>query len=161
MQRPILSSIILVMTLSACATRALFKPPVGDWPYSGGDWGNTRFSPLKKIDSRNIGRVRGAWIHELRDEISTSTPLVRDGVMYVIAGAHVYALDAATGGERWSYQAGAQLTPRAVTLSDDMVFVGTRDAHLLALDITTGDLRWNTMIGDPPERVGQMISGAP
>jgi glucose dehydrogenase len=30
------------------------KPPTADWPLVGGDWGNTRYSPLAKINTSNV-----------------------------------------------------------------------------------------------------------
>src|SRR3981081_225860 len=41
------------------------KPPTKDWPLVGGDWGNTRYSPLAKITPENVKTLKGAWMTRL------------------------------------------------------------------------------------------------
>src|SRR3569833_843183 len=56
-----------------------------DWlPYAGA-YGSTRQSSLVQINTRNVGLLGVRWMHQLvgvRDKIET-TPVVRDGVMYL------------------------------------------------------------------------------
>jgi quinohemoprotein ethanol dehydrogenase len=161
-RRFILLLAALTASAAGCvATSDLRKPSADQWPVYGGDWGNTRYSPLTQINRSNVGQLRGAWVMKLKGETSTSTPVVENGVMYIIAGAHVYALDARSGDVRWTYQSAVALAPRSVALGEDKVFVGTRDAHIVALDIKSGTQVWSKMIGDEPAFLGQMISGAP
>ena len=153
---------LIAVLLASCLSAADFRaPPRDQWPLYGGDWGNTRFSPLSAIDTTNVSKLAGAWVFKLKGENSTSTPVVSDGVMYVIAGSHVYALDPRAGTVRWSYKSEVALAPRAVALGEGLVFVGTRDAHIVALSIKDGTKVWSTMIGEEPAFLGQMISGAP
>ena len=77
----------------------------GSWLTHGRTYGEQRFSPLTKISTDTVGRLGLAWTYEMRTNRGASaTPLVVDGVMYVTsAWSLVYALDAATGQERWVY----------------------------------------------------------
>ena len=59
-----------------------------DWPVTGGDPGNSRYSPLDQINRQNVGRLRVAWIYHSGDvppgaraEIQ-ATPIVVDGVLF-------------------------------------------------------------------------------
>jgi quinohemoprotein ethanol dehydrogenase len=114
------------------------QPPANEWPTYGGDWGNTRYSTLKAIDTTNVRELGGAWMLPLKGESSTTTPIVENGVMYIVAGVHVYALDARDGKTRWAYTSKVALGPRGVALGDGLVFVGTRDGSVQALEQANG-----------------------
>jgi quinohemoprotein ethanol dehydrogenase len=156
------AALLIGPALAGCISTAdLRKPSHSEWPLYGGDWGNTRFSPLGAINTTNVSELGGAWVFKLKDENTTATPVMQNGVMYVIAGSHLYALDARTGVIHWSYKSTVALAPRAVALGEGLVFAGTRDAHVVALNIKDGTKVWSTMIGEEPAFFGQMISGAP
>ena len=103
------------------------QQPDGDWRSYGRDPGGGRFSPLAQVTRENVGRLQVAWrFHtgETRPEFATGsrrvslevTPLVIDGTMYVSTPlGRVFALDAATGTERWRYNPGV---PRAAQFGD-------------------------------------------
>ena len=64
------------------------------------------FSALDQINAGNVKGLAPAWIFQTGDyaENLQSTPLVIDGVMYIITPrARVFALDAATGRLIWEY----------------------------------------------------------
>src|SRR5690349_14325195 len=70
-----------------------------DWPVYGGDFGATKYSPLKQISSDNVKRLKPAWVYRCDDmqERPASTiecnPLVIDGRMYLTTpGLKVVAL---------------------------------------------------------------------
>ena len=47
-----------------------------EWRFYGGDAGGTRYSPLKQIDRRNVGRLQRAWVYhtgELELGLKTAT----------------------------------------------------------------------------------------
>ena len=108
----------------------------GSWLTHGRTYGEQRFSPLTKISTETVGRLGLAWTYEMRtNRGAQATPLVADGVMYVTsAWSLVYALDAATGAERWVYdpkvdravgaKACCDVVNRGVALHDGKVFVG-------------------------------------
>jgi glucose dehydrogenase len=82
----------------------------GEWPVYGGNFGATKYSPLKKINTRNVGRLKPAWIYHCDDmtERPASTiecnPLVIGGKMFLTTpGLKLLALDAETGKEIWRF----------------------------------------------------------
>src|SRR5262245_6905758 len=77
----------------------------GNWLSHGRTYNEQRFSPLKHISDRNVGDLGLAWYYDLdTNRGQEATPIVVDGVMYfTTAWSKVFALDAATGALRWSY----------------------------------------------------------
>lgn len=91
-----------------------------------------------------FGRVR--WRAPIGP--SESSPLVANGLVYVGDWrGKVYALDAATGEERWSFQTGGKVKG-SVALSGGRVFVGSYDHRVYALDARTGALVWRASAQD-------------
>lgn len=79
----------------------------------------------------------------------TSSPVAADGVVYVGSGdGHVYALDLATGEERWEATA-AGAVDAAPALAVGRVFVGDRAGVFHALDAATGREVWRFREGAP------------
>ncbi|MFL5613970.1 MAG: PQQ-binding-like beta-propeller repeat protein [Gemmatimonadaceae bacterium] len=82
----------------------------GDWPVTGGDAGNTRYSPLSRIDRANVAGLRVAWTYHTGDmpanghsEIQ-ATPIVVGGVLYATTPAlKVIALKADSGTLLWRF----------------------------------------------------------
>jgi alcohol dehydrogenase (cytochrome c) len=149
-------------------------PAEKGWPMVEGDLGNSRFSTLKQVNAGNIKELGAVWNHKFEGEVSRGTPVVVDGVMYVTAGAHVYALNPKTGDVIWTHQ--TDIAPsfqfKGTTVAEGKVFYGTADAHIIALDAKTGNQLWSSPIGDDlPIRkdspaaaltvTGQYVSGAP
>jgi quinoprotein glucose dehydrogenase len=147
---------------------AVTAAPAADWRSYGRDPGGSRYSPLATVTRENVGALAVAWRFstgeasrpELATERRTSfeaTPLVVDGTMYVSTPlGRVFALDAATGAERWRYDARVprdaafgDFTNRGVSWWVDAaaapgsacrarVILATIDARLVALDARTG-----------------------
>ena len=69
----------------------------------------------------------------------------------------VYALDPATGEQRWAHDLGAT-TGRTPAYADDTVYAGTEDGQLVALDAETGDERWRFQ-GDTGLALSTVIDG--
>ena len=84
----------------------LHDPPAEDWL----SWRRTLdghgYSPLDQITTDNVYQLRLAWAFAMQDNGSNqTTPLVHDGVMYLVnPGNVVQALDAATGEVIWEYR---------------------------------------------------------
>ncbi len=127
--------------------------------HTNGDYRQQRFYPNAQINTRNVSRLRPAWIFqtEVKESMETS-PIVVNGVMYVTTSfSHVYALDAKTGTELWHYKhpMGPITTyccgpnNRGVEVFEDKVFLATLDAKLVALDAKTGKVMWQSTIADP------------
>lgn len=105
--------LVLASLLCAAAVRAA-DPPVGaDWPAFGRDPGGSQYSPLRGIDARNVARLKVAWVHHSGDAIDEplpngtvfqATPLHANGMLYYCTPrGRVFALDPATGAERWVF----------------------------------------------------------
>ena len=120
------------------------KPPEKEWPVVGGDWGNTRYTPLSQLNTTNVKTLKGAWMARLSSGFGPgfsqqATPVVKDGVMYITTGEQdVFALDARTGNIIWEYRSPwDRRTPdnkakRGVGLGDGMVFGVEVDIRPLA-----------------------------
>src|SRR5215510_3608000 len=84
--------------------RMLQSPVSKDWITNGGNMTNQRYSTLKQINVDNVKQLKGAWMTRLKGSglggkySHEASPLVKDGIMYVITGNDdVFALDAKTG----------------------------------------------------------------
>ena len=138
-----------------------------DWLTYSGDYSSHRFSRLTEINTRNVSRLRTAWVYQIRRPTGTleTSPVVAGGIMYLTEpGGGVTALDARTGRPIWTYAAPISFRPltkvnRGVAILDDSVFVGTVSAHLIALDAKSGSVRWEVAVEDSSR--GYHITAAP
>jgi quinohemoprotein ethanol dehydrogenase len=144
------------------------------WLTPGRDANGTYYSPLKDINTANVGKLGFAWDYRLgTNRGQESTPLVIDGVMYATSNfGRVYALDAASGKELWTYDphidgqwaryACCDAVNRGLAAFDGRLFVGALDGWLHALDARTGQLVWrvDTLIGRS-EHKPYTLTGAP
>src|ERR1700681_789049 len=60
-----------------------------DWPVYGHDAGNEKYSALKQVNTGNVSKLSRAWTFDLSAgngarTVSQTTPLVINGVMYLI-----------------------------------------------------------------------------
>ena len=126
-----------------------------NWFTGGRDQGGTYYSPLKTIDSTNVKGLGFAWTYDLGGPHrgQEATPIVVDGIMYTSGSwGYVYALDAATGHERWRYDPKGDyfaarnpccdLVNRGVAVWQGKVYVASGDGRLHALDAATGKKLW-------------------
>jgi PQQ-dependent dehydrogenase (methanol/ethanol family) len=74
------------------------------WPLHSFDTRGGRFSPLDQINRSNVGKLAVKWTAQPQGTIAQQTPIVVDGLMYLNAGSRLYALNAATGAQVWSYE---------------------------------------------------------
>src|SRR5687767_7356896 len=124
--------------------------------YSGGYY-SQRHSELTQITPDNVKNLESAWIFQLNSREPSNTrfevtPLVADGIMYIVQPPNdVIALDAVTGRPFWmySYNPSPQARPccgrlnRGVAILGDRLFMGTIDGHMVAVDAKTGKLLWD------------------
>lgn len=134
----------------------LTDPPAGDWI----NWRRTRDgqaeSPLDQITTANVGSMKLAWVMALPDGTNEPTPIVHDGIMYILApGGRVQALDAATGDFIWKYRyqrpdgEKVALGPvRNMAIYGTNLFIATQDASLVAIDARNGQQVWRTQKAD-------------
>jgi len=147
--------------------------PVAGWPEYGGDKGGLRYSPLTQITPENVNDLEVAWVHRHGDVSDgsdgktrtsfNSTPILANDTLYFCTGFNrVFAVDAATGEERWVFDPQQQMnkiegpytrTCRGVAFWRDesppqpgerspacrrRILTGTLDSQLIAIDADTG-----------------------
>ena len=141
----------------------ILRGPAGkDWVTNGGGLTNQRYSTLTQINTDNVAKLKGAWMTRLKGSgvggkySFEASPLVKDGVMYVITGNDdVFALNAKTGEILWEYWSGIDQkistvccgwVNRGLAMGEGMLFFGQLDAQVVALDMKTGKVKWKMPI---------------
>ena len=151
------------------STKATSKPADREWSCYGRDAGGSRYSPLNQINDKNIGQLKLAWTfrtNELETYTGTSaaskaafeaTPIMIEGMLYFSTpSCRVFAIEAATGKEKWVYNpkinlraSHSEITSRGVAswpaAGDHLnagakrrIFIGTIDGRLICLDAESG-----------------------
>ena len=83
----------------------LNNPPAADWLMISRTYDEQRYSPLTQINRNNVKQLQLAFARDLPRGSQESTPIVHDGVMYMIApGASLLAIDATSGDQVWEYK---------------------------------------------------------
>ena len=141
----------MTLVLSGCAS----EPADRDWPAHGGDAGHTQSSAAAQITTANVSRLQVAWTYrsgdarpEGRSQIQCN-PIVVHGVLYATTPQlKVFALDAATGRQRWIFNPFGDGTDqsslgvnRGVVFwesGDDQRILVAAGQRLYALDARTG-----------------------
>jgi glucose dehydrogenase len=140
-----------------CGTPADFAsvaPPevqaaADQWPVAGQNYAGTR-EAISRIDQSNFEDLEVAWRYELPPSPNYSsaatTPLVLGDTVYLQdLNANIYAIDAATGEERWVYQDGSvQVGPSGVAVGYGIVAAPKGTKGIVALDADTGQELWTT-----------------
>ena len=143
------------------------------WAIAGHDYGNTRFSALKQITSENANKLQLVYSLSLASLRSNeSSPVVIGNTLYVSTSwgpKFVYAVDAATGVRKWTYEpdipedtlqyACCDVNNRGVSYADGKILVGRLDGKLTALDANTGKELWTAKVVDYKQ--GSVITSPP
>ena len=143
------------------------------WAIAGHDYANTRFSPLKQITSENVGKLQLAYSLSLASLRSNeSSPVVIGDTLYVTTSwgpKYVYAINAATGAKKWTYEpdmpddvlqyACCDVNNRGVAYADGKIFIGRLDGKLTALDAASGKELWTSKVVDYKQ--GSVITSPP
>jgi alcohol dehydrogenase (cytochrome c) len=129
----------------------LANPDPADWPAMRRNPHAHSYSPLDQVNSDNVGNLTLEWVWTMHEGDSEPSPLVYNGIVYLInPGNVIQALDGATGEliwEHWSGPANGQ-DMRNIAMWDDKIIQATTDARLLALDARTGEKVWETVLAD-------------
>jgi quinohemoprotein ethanol dehydrogenase len=173
---------VLVLSIAGCSKSAV-SPVVDDaalrnadadganWITYGRTYSEQRYSPLKQVDEGSVSKLGLAWSMDFSTvRAFEATPLVKDGVMYTTgAWSIVWALDAKTGAQLWTYDPKVpkdhgkyvccDVVNRGVALYKGRVYLGTLDGRLIALDAKTGALAWD--VQTTPKDGPYAITGAP
>jgi alcohol dehydrogenase (cytochrome c) len=145
-----------VPAFTPISNEMLASPPVDDWLSWRRTLDSTGFSPLSDINRLTVGQLRLAWVWPMASGSNQVTPLVHDGVMYLVnSGNILQALDARTGDLIWEYRWPHSPESRRwggpirnVALYGDKVYMATHDAALVAVNARTGELVWKTYKAD-------------
>jgi quinohemoprotein ethanol dehydrogenase len=141
------------------------------WLSYGGSYDETRHSSLASINGDTIQDLGVDWVYEMdKPRGAEATPIVVDGVMYVTGSwSVVYAIDARTGKELWTYdpevsgedaaKGCCDVVNRGVAVHNGKVFVGVFDGRLEALDAASGEVLWSNVTVDQSKPY--TITGAP
>jgi glucose dehydrogenase len=137
--------------------QALIAGANENWPTTGGDLGNTRYSALTQITPKNVAKLKlvssSTYDGTVLNEVESS-PIEWNGVLYFVAGnQNVVAADATTGAVRWKWtsfappSAGPGNHPvRGVSLGDGKIFVETDTGQLVALRASNGMEIWRAQV---------------
>ena len=106
------------------------------------DWPTFRSNPLQTGDTgeKLPDKLEVLWKFTAKEEVESTAAIVA-GVVYVGSfDGNVYALDLATGKEKWKCDAGP--VKAAVSVKDGFVYVGNLDGDFHCIDAATGKKRW-------------------
>ena len=150
----------------------LSKDP-NHWVMPAGNYANTRYSELNKINKENVKNMRPLWTFStgvLRGH--EGGPLVIGDIMYISTPFpnNVFGLDLNNNGRiLWKYEPKQDPTViaamccdtvnRGVAYADGKLFLNQADTTLVALDTKTGKELWSVKNGDPKK--GETATSAP
>ena len=148
-----------------------FNSSPNEWLLHGRTYAEERHSPLDQINTSNVDQIGLSWSFETgTNRGHETTPIVKDGVMFITAPwSVVHALDAKTGDLLWTHDpkverawannACCDVVNRGVALYENSIFFGTIDGRLISLNKDTGTENWSILTIDKSRPY--TITGAP
>lgn len=148
----------------------LQAPPSGEWLSWRRTLDNWGYSPLSEINRDNVARLGLSWVRGLGPGLQEGTPLVHDGVLFMVGpGDVIEALDAATGTQIWRNQrrrpadfGDAVPYPdikRNIAIWGNFIINTSADGYVYALNARTGAPVWETMVTDYHINPAQQTAG--
>ena len=159
---------------------SLRRPLAESWTTYSGDYTGRRFSALTQVNRRTVKTLTLAWVsrvvtgvgqagrrpagappiaiggHGSEDAGVIGPATIKgsilhvDGVLYVTAPDHVWAVDARDGRELWRYfwktRGGTHIGNRGAAIWKNSLFFETPDNYLVSIDARNGKERWNVEI---------------
>ena len=136
-----------------------------EWLTYGLTPGETRYSPLKQIDTSNVSRLGLAWLHDIGSGGGNqeATPLFWNGNLYGITNwSVVFAVDARTGKEKWRWDPEVNqlavrpkiccgIVNRGIAVYQGKIIAPVIDGRLEALDAETGKPVWEARVAFPQD----------
>ncbi len=172
--------VVASLWIAGCNQGSNFE---GSWTAYKADGNSSSYSPLDQINLSNVGQLENAWTFQMTDLAqgeepvsSQSNPIVVDGVMYVNSGKQtVYAIDALTGNEIWSFKSLDEGQPSAASRGvtywesgDDKRILYSAGNYLMAIDAKTGKIipsfgtngkvNLNEGVRDDPQNISVSLS---
>lgn len=129
----------------------LENPNPADWPMIRRNYQAHSYSPLDQITSENVGDLSLEWVWSMHEGDSEPSPLVYNGIVYLInPGNVIQALDGKTGELIWEHWTGPanRQDMRNIAIYGDKIIQATTDARLVALNARTGEKVWETEVAD-------------
>src|SRR5436305_10633735 len=107
------ASLIVVITWFACKSNSDNNNEglkYNGWEKAHGNSNGNKYSSLTDIDTNNVAQLHVAWEFHTKDDDTAAhsqiqcNPIIVDGVMYCTSPMlKVFAIDAATGVQKWEY----------------------------------------------------------
>jgi alcohol dehydrogenase (cytochrome c) len=145
-----------VADFSPVTDEMLRQPPAEDWLSWRRTLDGQGYSPLDQVNRENVNDLQLAWVLTMHEGSNQGTPLVHDGIMYLIHPENVVqALEADSGELIWEFA--YSFPPESKTLAgptrniaiyQDKIFMATYDAAIVALDARSGELLWRSVKAD-------------
>ncbi len=171
MRGKLISSLILIAATTVNAEEASIT-----WPAYGGAPGGGHYTEATQINASNVGQLEVAWTHRSGDYVAGTqsldetvtedvmrtrptsfmvTPImIEDTLFYCTPFNRVFALDPATGAEKWIFDPKVNMEEEGITncravsywvdegndsgVCETRIILGTLDARLINLDAATG-----------------------
>jgi alcohol dehydrogenase (cytochrome c) len=158
----------------------ILKPLGDEWPTYSGDYSGRRYSSLAQVNQSNVKNLTLAWTHRMSGTPGPGTGtgpgatptiiggegsgdvtvggalslkgsiLAVNGILYVSAPDHAWAVDAHDGHEIWHYfwktRGGTHIGNRGLGMWGNYLYLETPDNYLVSLDARTGKERWHREI---------------
>jgi outer membrane protein assembly factor BamB len=117
------------------------------------------------LGSSKIARVLPATDPPYEYDYLHSSPVIHEGTVYIgSADGALYAIDPATGQERWCFETEGMVRSSPV-VDAGSVYFGSRDGHVYAVDAYSGTLEWRfdtggIVQGSPAVGAGKVFVGS-
>ena len=140
-------ALLLAQTFGPGRSSAAEDPSKLDWPVFRGNAEQTGVAAVTLPDQLDV-----LWTFPTKDSIEGAAAIA-GGVVYVGSfDEHLYAIDLATGKEKWKCKAGPIKASPAVRRG--AVYVGNSDGDFHCVDAAKGEKRWSFKTD------GEIVSGA-
>lgn len=93
-----------------------------------------------------------AWRWAQPAQVVPGTPVCQGDTVFLAVGRNVYALDRATGNQKWKFPSGAPIPSgfqTGVVATADLVIAAADDRNIYAVDAKSGELKWSATAPAP------------
>src|SRR6478609_5176019 len=105
-----LPALSIMLLAASCTSKS--EKTYDTWGVYGGNKENNHYSSLAQIDTNNVTQLQVAWEYHTHDSDKATqiqvNPIVIDNILYGVSPKlKLFALDAATGAQKWIYDPSA------------------------------------------------------
>ncbi len=159
-----LISVPIRLVAQGVTNSMLLHPPPDSWPGYHGDYSGKRHSAAAQITPANVHDLSLAWAFQSQQPASIkASPLLVNGVIYLTAIDHVWAVDARNGHPIWHYiyppNKGGTIGQRGVAMLHESLYYLSPDAYLVCLNARDGTQRWKVKVANADQ--GYWATAAP